>query len=188
MSQDFLGIGWSFPVTLRRRTGDDNTGTIDLAMSYYEQSIRESIWIILSTARGERVMRPDFGCGIHSLVFALENASTIGRVQHEVEQALLFWEPRINVLNVSIRSETRKSSRVRRSPADGQPPGNIDETIAVGGGTHAGQPVAVEEAEPYNEVRGEDAFLLIDIEYSVKATNSRFNIVYPFYLERAQLL
>ena len=58
---DFLGVGWEFPLTV----GDD--GTIE--MSKYEDNIRESIRIILGTAKGERQMRPDFGCGIHELVF-----------------------------------------------------------------------------------------------------------------------
>ena len=69
----FLGLGWNFPVGL------DDGGQIELVPSG-EEGIRQSIWTILSTSPGERVMRPDFGCGIHDLVFALNDATTAGRV------------------------------------------------------------------------------------------------------------
>lgn len=94
MPADFLGIGWKFPVDVTAE------GQIDRV--YYEHSIRDAIWMILGTARGERVMRPDFGCGIHELVFAVSSAGTAGRVGSEVRQALLQWEPRIDVLDVQV--------------------------------------------------------------------------------------
>lgn len=92
MVSEFLGMGWQFPVA------PDETGQI--ATARYEESIRQAIWIILGTARGERIMRPDFGCGVHDLVFAVNSAGTAGRVASEVRQALLQWEPRIDVLEV----------------------------------------------------------------------------------------
>ena len=92
MSQDFLGIGWKFPV------GIDEAG--EVALSRYEDSVRESVLIILRTARGERQMRPDFGCDIHRLVFAENNMVTAGLARHSVEQALTRWEPRIEMLAV----------------------------------------------------------------------------------------
>lgn len=127
MSAGFLGIGWKLPVSLEGGR---------IAMAEYEESIRESIWIILATARGERKMRPDFGCGIHDLIFAVHGGETSGRVASEVRQALILWEPRIDLLGVSVRAD---------------------------------------EAEPTR--------LLIQIEYRVRATNNRFNLVYPFYVE-----
>jgi phage baseplate assembly protein W len=93
MTGDFLGIGWSFPVQLENGS---------MAMARHEDSIRQSIEIILGTAKGERMMRPDFGCGIHDLVFAINSASTAGRVAGEVREALLQWEPRIDVLDVQV--------------------------------------------------------------------------------------
>lgn len=93
MYSDFLGRGWSFPV--RSALGE-------VEMSAEEKSIREAIWIILATSPGERMMRPDFGCGIHDLVFALNDADTVGIVQKKVRDALIRWEPRINVLNVDV--------------------------------------------------------------------------------------
>jgi uncharacterized protein len=127
MAQEFLGVGWQFPIQ------PDEKGKI--AMARYEESIRQAIWMILGTAKGERVMRPDFGCGIHDLVFAVNSAGTAGRVAGEVRRALIEWEPRIDLENVTATSGDSRSNQ-----------------------------------------------LLIDIEYRVRATNNRFNLVYPFYL------
>ena len=92
-NQDFLGKGWRFPITL-----DDQGG---IGEAQYEDSIRQAIWMILGTAPGERMMRPDFGCGIHDLVFAVNNAATAGQVAQAVRAALIRWEPRIDVENVT---------------------------------------------------------------------------------------
>jgi Bacteriophage baseplate protein W len=129
MSKPFLGVGTRFPLVL-----DDTTG--QLARAEYEESVRQAILVILGTAKGERVMRPDFGCGIHDLVFANISATTIGRVIREVSESLLRLEPRINV------------TRLDATPG---------ETSSV---------------------------LLIDIDYEVRATNTAFNLVYPFYLQQ----
>jgi Bacteriophage baseplate protein W len=103
MSAAFLGVGWMLPVTLEGGA---------IAASSYEESIREAIWIILATARGERRMRPDFGCGIHDLLFAVNSGETAGRVATEVRQALVLWEPRIDVLDVSADSDENEPSRL----------------------------------------------------------------------------
>lgn len=97
MAKDFLGEGWKFPV------GVDSAGRI--AMSKHEEDIRESIRIILSTAKGERVMRPDFGCGIHDFVFAVINTANIGLIEATVREALIRWEPRIELLAVKVSAE-----------------------------------------------------------------------------------
>ncbi len=99
MHIDFLGRGWSFPV-------DGQSGHVVMADS--EESIRQAIWIILATAPGERMMRPDFGCGIHELVFAVDNdIGTRTRVAQEVRQALTLWEPRVDLLNVTVETKGR---------------------------------------------------------------------------------
>ena len=95
---DFLGSGWSLPSLVQRRQID---------LSYGEQNIRESIWIILATAPGERVMRPTFGCGIHDLVFSVPGAATLGRVRKQVWDALVLWEPRIDVADVTVEIKGR---------------------------------------------------------------------------------
>jgi uncharacterized protein len=99
MLADFLGKGWGFPVSKHDTRG--------VAVSYGEESIRESIWIILATAPGERVMRPDFGCGIHHCVFEVNDAATIGQITKEVRNALVRWEPRIDVLDVDTEVKGR---------------------------------------------------------------------------------
>lgn len=89
----FLGKGWKFPVRLNGRGG--------LSYSAADESIAEAIWIILSTPPKSRVMEPDFGCGIHDYVFAANNANTVALINHQVQQALVRWEPRVDVLDVT---------------------------------------------------------------------------------------
>jgi len=96
-SKEFFGKGWKFPVFV-----DDASNSI--SGSEYEQSIRESILIILGTAKGERVMRPDFGCGIHDHVFDVVNVSTLGQIESSVKEALERWEPRIEIIDVNTSS------------------------------------------------------------------------------------
>lgn len=91
-TREYLGIGWKFPLQV--------TPAGKIARAGAEQRIEESIYLILSTARGERVMLPGFGCGIHDLVFALDNASTPARVVQAVRKALTDSEPRIDVLDL----------------------------------------------------------------------------------------
>jgi phage baseplate assembly protein W len=128
---EFLGKGWSFPVAKDERAPR-------FAVAEYEASVEQGIRIVLRTALGERVMRPDFGCAIHDLVFAPNSAATLGMAEHHVRDALLRWEPRIEVLDVT----------------------------AVGSDDH-------------------DEVLLIGVHYRVRMTDSRYNLVYPFYLNWA---
>jgi phage baseplate assembly protein W len=103
MSDEFIGQGWAFPL----RT--DSAGGIALVSR--EQELEESIRLILGTARGERPMRPEFGCGIHDYVFAPADSTTAGLIAFEVRASLTRWEPRIDVVDVvvtvdDIRAET----------------------------------------------------------------------------------
>ena len=82
-------------------------------------------------------MRPEFGCAIHDLVFAPNNAETASKCSYLVSQAMLLWEPRVTDINVAASSDSHEDNRLN-----------------------------------------------IEIEYSVRATNSIFNMVYPFYLRR----
>lgn len=94
MSQEFIGAGWAFPL----RT--DATGGI--ALVTHGEELEGAIRLILSTAYGERPMRPEFGCGIHDLVFAPADATTAGRIAYEVRVSLARWEPRIEVMGVDV--------------------------------------------------------------------------------------
>lgn len=93
----FLGRGWAFPVAV------DATG--DIAMAEHEEDIRQAIRIILATNKGERLMRPDFGAGLDAFVFEPMNTTTLALVRHQVEQALIEWEPRIDSISVDVRAE-----------------------------------------------------------------------------------
>jgi len=122
----FLGVGWAFPVQL----GLDG----DVALSSYDEDVREAVRIILGTRPGERAMRPDFGAGLHQLVFEPISTTTLTLARHRVEEALVRWEPRIDHINVTVTAE----------PPVGR--------------------------------------LLISVDYRVRATNTFYNLVYPFYL------
>ncbi len=132
MGEEFLGKGWAFPVRTPERGGE-------IVLSSEEEKIAESVRIILGTAPGERLMRPDFGCGIHDYVFAPNNVRTAGLIRFHVEEALNRWEPRIDLQQVRV------------------------------------------QPDPDNP-----AVILIAVNYRVKSTDSRYNMVYPFYLERGQ--
>ncbi len=128
--EDFLGSGLNFPFSLQ-------DGKMKISVG--DDLIRESILIILGTAKGERVMRPDFGCGITELVFAPNDVSTATLLSFHVKEALLQWEPRIDVLNIGVQPDPVEQNRLN-----------------------------------------------INIDYKVKATNTKKNLVYPFYLEVTQ--
>jgi phage baseplate assembly protein W len=128
MAREFQGRGWQFPVAL------DASGAIAAARE--EDKVRQSIETILRTAQGERVMRPDFGCGVHELVFDVISGDMVGRVVSAVTSALATWEPRIDVLGIDAQQD-------------------------------AGDPTR----------------LLVEIDYRIRTTNSRFNLVFPFYVQ-----
>jgi phage baseplate assembly protein W len=91
----FLGTGWSFPPTF-----DAQTGSVE--MVHDTQDIKESLHILLSTSLGERVMQPDYGCNLNEYLFESLNNSLIGIIKHHVENAILFFEPRIIAERVDV--------------------------------------------------------------------------------------
>ncbi len=131
MAKEFLGVGWKYPVKT------EVTGKI--ALSSYEEDVQEAILIILGTTKGERVMQPDFGCGIHELVFAPINTATMTLLENSVREALILWEPRIELLKVEASGQQASSG-----------------------------------------------ILPVSIDYRVRVTNNRFNLVYPFYLKEGR--
>jgi phage baseplate assembly protein W len=108
MAKSFLGVGWAFdtdPNDPESKPGVrlDDQGAIRMAAyEEEEENLRQSIWVILGTSKGERVMRPDFGCGIYDMVFELNSPATSGRIAQEVRDALLMHEPRIDVRDVRV--------------------------------------------------------------------------------------
>ena len=122
----FLGRGWSFPPTFSRESAD-------VAMASGEVDIRESLWILLSTNIGERIMLPTYGCDLWSQVFTTLTATTANEIANMVSNAIIEWEPRVSVEIVTVTEST------------------------------------------------EAGWLDINIEYVVRQTNTRSNLVYPFY-------
>lgn len=118
-TRKFLGRGWKFPLQV------SPAGRI--AQARFEQRIEESVYLILATAKGERIMLPDFGCGIHDLVFAANTPGTRSAVVEQVRRALVSYEPRIDVLEVTADSAPeelnllliRVSYRIRNNNALG---------------------------------------------------------------------
>jgi phage baseplate assembly protein W len=91
---EIIGTGVSFPLRV------DRLGSV--ALSSGDEDVREAIMVILGTAPGERPMRPEFGCGIHNSIFDSVDAAMLGRIEHEIRDALDRWEPRIELLEVDF--------------------------------------------------------------------------------------
>ena len=127
MNLPFLGRGWSFPPTFNRTASG-------VEMLEDEADIVSSLEVLLSTAQGERVMLPQYGCNLDELLF--ENLDTRMKtlMADKVESAILYHEPRIELENVVL-----------------------------------------------DESRELEGVVLINIVYRVKTTNSRFNLVFPYY-------
>ena len=97
MKKEFLGTGWKFPLAL------DTDGSFLLVDD--DTDIREAILIILNTSPGERVMQPEFGCGIQAYVFSMMNNTTLEQIRIEIQKALTLYEPRIIVEEVRVEAE-----------------------------------------------------------------------------------
>ncbi|MGH7575761.1 MAG: GPW/gp25 family protein [Longimicrobiales bacterium] len=93
----FLGTGWAFPPAAE--PGGAVASVSD------DEDIRQAVRIILATDHGERVMRPDFGANLGALVFEPIRTTTISLVRHQVEQALILWEPRIDSVTVEVTAD-----------------------------------------------------------------------------------
>lgn len=92
---DFLGQGWRYPIAASSNGPRWESGA---------DKIRQSIWLVLTTAKGERLMLPEFGCGIHDLVFSANTAALRGLAAAEVRDSLTRWEPRVDVLDVQVEA------------------------------------------------------------------------------------
>ncbi len=105
MAEEFLGTGWQYPVTT------DHRGNIETSDA--EEDIRESIEIILGTAKGERVMRPEFGCDIHDHVYSAASPATLNLIESSVREALVRWEPRIDIEDVNASTASDDPNRIQ---------------------------------------------------------------------------
>ena len=133
ITTSFMGTGWSFPPRFSRdRQGVETVSDTD--------DIRESLQILLSTALGERVMQPKYGCNLDDLLFEPLNTTVRTYIRGLVKQAILIYEPRIQLNDVTIEMID-------------EPGGRVD----------------------------------LVVDYTVRSTNSRFNLVYPFYRQEASV-
>jgi Bacteriophage baseplate protein W len=101
---DFLGRGWAFPPKPGGRGG--------IALVSEHEDIAQAIDIILRPPIGQRVMRPTFGSRLHELVFAQTTDDTCGLAELYVSEALGFWEPRIEVLEVLAEPDLENRPRL----------------------------------------------------------------------------
>jgi len=105
MSNEFLGRGWKFPVQVDPATGK-------IRMSEYEEDIAESIRIILGTTRGERVMRPDFGCEVAEFAFGPTDDTTLSLLEGNVRESIRMWEPRVDEVEVTAVPDREMPGKV----------------------------------------------------------------------------
>lgn len=129
LEDPFIGQGWSFPPRFAN-------GEVELTAG--QQSITESLRVIVGTQMGQRLMRPDFGCGMDGEVFGLMNTSRITWIENVVKTAILLHEPRVDAHEVNVTPD------------------------------------------------GPEGRLTVEVIYAVRGTNSRFNVVFPYYLEAAE--
>ena len=127
---DIIGRGWSFPPVFDHETAavETTTGVED---------IHQSLEIIFTTALGERIMNPTFGCSLQEMLLEPLNTSTVAYIKNLIETAILYHEPRIDAETIDLQQDNAQG------------------------------------------------MLHIDITYKVRGTNSRFNFVYPFYINEA---
>ncbi|ACT05555.1 MULTISPECIES: GPW/gp25 family protein [Dickeya] len=130
----FLGTGWGFPPQF-------DAATQSIVMASGDDDIRQSLALLLSTRPGERIMAPEYGCDIQGMVFEDLTLSTLTDIKSRIEQAILFFEPRIRLQAIAIDN----------------PP-------------------------------APDGTVLIRLDYTLIATNTRSNMVYPFYLREGTLV
>ena len=127
MDRAFLGRGWNFPPEF-------NKDTRSVKMVAGEEDIKQSLWILMGTRLLERVMRPDYGCGLNAMVFDTIDENTLTLLRDTIERAVLFFEPRIDLEQVDV-----------------------------------------------DQQQAQKGLLLITLDYRIRETNNRSNMVYPFY-------
>jgi len=130
MGQDFLGTGWAFPVL------PDPTGGLRYVSG--ETSIQDCLLVLLQTATGERVMRPDFGTTAPTLVFAPGSPANLRLLENSITDAIQAYEPRVE----------------------------LDSVVA--------------EPTP-----GQENQVVVSVNYRIRRTNTKANLVFPYYLDTA---
>ena len=104
MSDDFVGAGWAFPLSVDARGG--------IALARREQELEQAMRLILATYPGERPMRPEFGSRTRDFVFRSATYDTAAELAHEVQKALLRWEPRVDIEYVNVTIDEAERNRM----------------------------------------------------------------------------
>ncbi|TWT91744.1 GPW/gp25 family protein [Stieleria varia] len=133
MNREFVGRGWKFPILpgpsgrLEYTAGDEN--------------VEHSLRVLLLTSLGERVMRFNFGSRASELVFAPGGQRHLRLLETTVREAVRDWEPRIDLLDVSVEADLEEPERVN-----------------------------------------------VSLSYQIRASNTRSNLVFPFYLDMVEVV
>ncbi|WP_298511788.1 GPW/gp25 family protein [uncultured Kordia sp.] len=127
----YLGKGWDFPPKFLK-----NQGEVKIISDI--EDIEKSLHTIITTRRGERVMRPKFGCDLTDQIFENLSATQMTIMKNRIEEAIILYEPRVEVIKIALDTQ--------------------------------------------NFLEGK---FLIKIEYLIRATNTRRNIVFPYYITEA---
>ena len=83
-----------------------------IAMVDGPESVRQSLFLLLTTIPGERVMRPTYGCPLHRLIFSPNDHTTAGLAMHYVRQAVERWEPRVEILRITAGQSEANPERL----------------------------------------------------------------------------
>lgn len=126
--KSFLGTGWGFPPTFSRQN-------YSVEMVSDDRDIRQSLWVLFMTSAGERVMVPEYGSRLWQMVFRNITTTLMTQIDEIVRNAILYWEPRIDVDDVVVQPDA-----------------------------------------------ADDGLVLITVYYTIRRTNARNNLVFPFYL------
>lgn len=92
---DFGNLGWKFPPTFNKYSKSVETVSD-------KDSIRESLYVLLTTTRGERLMVLDYGCDINTLAFKNLDLNLTTFIQNNIKTSIIKWEPRVDVSNVTV--------------------------------------------------------------------------------------
>lgn len=98
--EDIIGKGWSFPPRFEIVNGE---GFVEMVSE--ETELREALSIILSTVRGERFLRPDFGVDLREYQFTPVTTALRMHMEDLIRHAILKYEPRITLDNITISDE-----------------------------------------------------------------------------------
>jgi len=85
---------------LAQPTAPDVAGRLPVISG--SEKVRQAIYTLLDTDPGERVMRPDFGCGLRRYLMHPNNPATRAAIQREITQAMTRWEPRVKLVDIAV--------------------------------------------------------------------------------------